>query len=75
MVSDWHRNTGIRLYSRGADGLHLRAGVQQGDYARAAKPGRPGHAARDLADGDDRPDFRAGESGVRGFAGVAGDAL
>ncbi|MNT27031.1 hypothetical protein D3C72_1626420 [compost metagenome] len=75
MVSDWHRRAGVGFYSRCADGLHLRAGVQQRDYARTAEPGRPGHAARDLADGDDRPDYRAGESGVRDFAGVAGDAV
>ncbi|MNE38769.1 hypothetical protein D3C80_1326790 [compost metagenome] len=75
MVFDWHRHAGVSVYSRRADGVYLRAGVQQRNYTRAAKSGRPGHAACYLADGDDCADYRAGESGVRGFAGVAGDAI
>lgn len=33
------------------------------------------HAARHLADGDDRADCRTGKPGVRHSAGLAGDAL
>lgn len=39
------------------------------------KSGRSGHAARHLADGDDRVDCRTGKPGVRYSAGLAGDAL
>ena len=58
-----------------ADDLYLRTGVQQRADAGFTESGRSGHAARHLADGDDRVDCRTGKPGVRHSAGLAGDAL
>ncbi|CSS39005.1 Uncharacterised protein [Shigella sonnei] len=75
MVSDWHRDAGIGVHPAGADDLYLRTGVQQRADAGFTESGRSGHAARHLADGDDRADCRTGKPGVRHSAGLAGDAL
>uniref|UniRef100_A0A914YTX2 Uncharacterized protein n=1 Tax=Panagrolaimus superbus TaxID=310955 RepID=A0A914YTX2_9BILA len=75
MVSDWHRDAGFGVHPAGADDLHLRTGVQQRADAGFTESGRSGHAARHLADGDDRADCRTGKPGVRHSAGLAGDAL
>ncbi len=52
----------VQAFSKGAD-------------AGFTESGRSGHAARHLADGDDRADCRTGKPGVRHSAGLAGDAL
>ncbi|MNI92447.1 hypothetical protein D3C73_1502470 [compost metagenome] len=75
MVSDRHGYAGLSVHFAGADDLYLRAGVQQGINAGITEPGRPGHAARHLANGADCADRGTGEPGVWRAAGVAGHAL